>query len=259
MWLPGLDVIRPEQFFFRALAMRSIRRSAVVLAAMMFFVGGDVAFAQQGYSVGFGWLGGDSRAMFRLFGSQGSTRGIGSVSSTVTTLDGQGGYFAAGTLQPFVTDVIPVVGGQPRLTYSGTMGPLPAGGASYGPSALAERVARLESQGEVLGQRRAPVARGALPPDDESAPSAADTLAGDRSTAAEAVDSVASIRRQRAAAQAEAFRVAAGHFRDAAQAEAAGQTALAIYHYKIAAKDGDEAMRQQAAARLQGLQGAERE
>lgn len=240
--------------------MRSIRRSAVVLAAMLFAVGGgSAASAQQGYSVGFGWLGGDSRAMFRLFGSQGSTRGIGSVSSSVTTLNGQGGYFAAGTLRPFVTDVIPVVGGQPRFTYSGAMGPLPAGGASYGPSALAERVARLESQGEVLGQRRAPVAHGALPSDDEGEPSAADTLAGDRSTAAEAVDSIASIRRQRAAAAAEAFRVAAGHFRDAAQAEAAGQTALAIYHYKIAAKDGDEAIRQKAAARLHGLQAGERE
>lgn len=240
--------------------MRWIRRRAVVFVAMLFAVGGgSVASAQQGYSVGFGWLGGDSRAMFRLFGSQGSTRGVGSISSTVTTLDGQGGYFAAGTLQPFVTDVIPVVGGQPRFTYSGTMGPLPAGGASYGPSALAERVARLESQGEVLGERRAPVAHGALPSEDEGESNAADTLATDRSTAAEAVDSVASIRRQRAAAQAEAFRVAAGHFRDAAQAEAAGQTALAIYHYKIAARDGDDAMRQQAAARLQGLQGVKRE
>lgn len=240
-------------------AMQWIRRNATIaLASMIFITACSAASAQQGYSVAFGWPGGDSRAMFRLFGSQGSTRGIGSVSSTVTTLNGQGGYFAAGTLQPFVTDVIPVVGGQPRVTYSGTMGPRPPGGAIYGPSPLAERVARLKSQGEVLGQPPQPRGRSAPPPATEDKPNAADRLANDRSTAAEAVDSIAAIRRQRAAAQIEAFRVAADHFREAAQAEAAGQTALAIYHYKIATKDGNDKIRQQAAARLQTLQAGKR-
>ncbi len=240
---------------------RNLRCAAMAAILCVAFVG--LTFGQQGFSVGFGSLGGNSSTMFNLFGSQGSTRGIGSVSSSVTVLDGHSGYFAAGVIQPFVTDVIPVVGNQPRFTYSGHMGPMLPGrglaGSGYGAwgqSALAERIARLESGGEVVG---APRARSSAPTADASASldgnerSVGDTLVQDRSTATDAVDSITAIRREREAAKADAYRVAADHFAQAARADAEGKSALATYHYKIARRDGDEAIRRQADEQLDVL------
>jgi hypothetical protein len=233
--------------------MQRIRRSVavVVLAAAMSVAFSGAAAAQQGFSVGVGFLGDNSRTMFNLFGSQGATRGIGSVTSTLTTLDGYGGYFAAGSIQPFVTGVVPVVGGQPQFGQSAAFGPA---AAASGQSVLAERIARLEAQGEVIGapsaNRRTPAVVRAAERDEQNV---AAGLAGDRSTAAEAVDSIAAIRRQRAAAKTEAFRVAAEHFAQGVAAENDGKAALAAHFYRIAHRDGDEAVRQQAAIRLNRL------
>ncbi|MEX2186844.1 MAG: hypothetical protein WD875_08630 [Pirellulales bacterium] len=226
--------------------------ATLATAALLCVAFGGAAAGQQGFGVRFGSLGGNSWRMFNLFGSQGSTRGIGAVSSSVTTLDGYNGYFAAGTIRPFVTGVIPVVGDQPRFTYSGAVGPAVA---SSGQSVLAERIARLESSGEVLGRPSVKI-RAATNPDvsiDQGERGVVETLADDRSTAADAVDSIAAIRRQREAAKAEAFRVAADQFAQAARAEAEDKAALAIYHYKIARRDGDEATRRRSQERLDAL------
>jgi hypothetical protein len=182
--------------------------------------------------------------MFNLFGAQGNTRGLGMTSSSVTTLDGHTGYFAAGTLQPFVTGVIPVVGEQRRFLSSQTIGPELAGPPM---STLQDRIARLESRGETLGAKR-PASTTSQTPAEPPSPPASNTLAGDNSTATEPVDSIAAIRRQRQAAIDAANRAAAGHF-----AQAEGKHALAIYHYKIAERDGDKAIRQQARERLEAL------
>lgn len=206
------------------------------------------AMAQPGFSAGIGSIGGDSRSMFNLFGSQGSSRGLGMMSSSVTSMNGQPGYFAAGSLQPFVTGVTPIVGEERRFLSSGHHGPEVAGPPM---TSLSERVARLRERGETLGSRRTePPAP--IPADAKPTP-AQDLIANDRSTAAAPAGSLASIRREREAAKAAGYRVAAEHFAQAAAAERDGKHALAAYHYKIARRDGDEKVRREAQERLDQL------
>lgn len=235
--------------------MRSSGRGSVGAASMacVLFVLTAAANGQQGFSAGFGSVAGDSRAMFDLFGSQGSGRGLGMMSSSVTTLDGRTGYFAAGSLVPFVTGVVPVVGEEQRFLASGRIGPRLAGPPAFGPpvSRLADRIARLESQGETLGARRATPAAVAPARADDAAPPK--LLADDASTAVQAVDSIAAIRRARQAEKEAAFRAAADHLDQGAAAEHAGMAALASYHYKLAQRDGDDATRQRASERLMKL------
>ncbi|RIK80105.1 MAG: hypothetical protein DCC68_11715 [Planctomycetota bacterium] len=229
--------------------MRSSGRERVAAAAMVAVLSAVTAVAngQQGFTAGVGLSGGDSRAMFDLFGSQGSGRGPGMMSSSVTTLDGRTGYFAAGSLVPFVTGVVPVVGEERRILSSGRLGP------PFGPpmSNLADRIARLESQGETLGTRRTRPAAVAPAQGDDVAPPK--LPADDASTAVPAVDSIAAIRRARQAEKEAAFRAAAEHFDRGAGAEREGKAALAAYHYKIAQRDGDDATRKRASERLAKL------
>lgn len=231
--------------------MQTIGRGWVRAAAVacVWVIATAAARGQQGIGAGVGAFGGDARSMFRLFGSQGSGRGLGVMSSSVTTLDGHPGYFAAGSLVPFVTGVVPVVGEERRFLSSGHLGPQLAGPSASG---LADRIARLESQGETLGTRRA---KGAAQPVRDGEAAQAEGRVDDASTAAQAVDSVAALRRARQAAKEAAFRVAADHFERGAAAEREGQQALAAYHYKIAHRDGDEATRRRASERLSALAG----
>jgi hypothetical protein len=205
------------------------------------------ASAQPGFSAGIGSIGNDSRSMFNLFGSQGSSRGLGMMSSSVTSMNGQPGYFAAGTLQPFVTGVTPIVGEERRFLSSGHHAPEVAGPPM---TSLSERVARLRKMGEALGSRRTEPAP--LPAEEKPA-APKDLLANDRSTAAAPAGSLAAIRREREAAKAAGYRVAADHFAQAAAAERDGKHALAAYHYKIARRDGDEKVRRAAQEQLDQL------
>lgn len=222
--------------------------SRVLAAAIVFFTASHRASAQPGFSAGIGSIGGDSRSMFNLFGSHGNSRGLGMMSSSVTSMNGQPGYFAAGTLQPFVTGVTPIVGEERRFLSSGHHAPEVAGPPM---SSLSERVARLREMGETLGSKRteppAPL------PAEEKPAAAKDLIANDRSTAASPADSIAAIRREREAAKAAAYRVAADHFAQAAAAERDGKHALAAYHYKIARRDGDDKVRREAQERLEQL------
>ncbi len=223
------------------------RNGLVVAAALaVFLAASPAAFAQPGFSAGIGSIGNDSRSMFNLFGSQGSTRGLGMMSSSVTALDGHTGYFAAGRLQPFVTGVIPIVGEERRFLSSHYV-PEVAGPPM---SSLAERVARLQEMGETLGERRvipAPLVEGHAG-DEAQRPAEVD-----RSSAAMPADSIAAIRREREAVRAAAFRIAADRLAQGTKAEAAGKAALAANHYKIARRDGDEKTRHEAQARLDKL------
>ena len=230
--------------------MRSSGRGSVGAAsvACALLVLTAAANGQQGFSAGLGAFGADSRAMFDLFGSQGRGRGLGMMGSSVTTLDGRTGYFAAGSLVPFVTGVVPVVGEERRFLSSGRLGPHLAGPPMSG---LAERIARLESQGETLGARRARPAASAPARADEAAPPK--LPADDASTAVQAVDSIAAIRRARQEEKAATFRAAAGHFDQGAAAEREGKNALASYHYKLAERDGDDVTRHRASERLAKL------
>jgi hypothetical protein len=224
--------------------IRPVVRLGIWAATVVFATSGD-ADAQSGASVG-GMLGSDARSMFRLFGSQGSSRGLDSISSSVTTLDGHAGYFAAGRLVPFVTGVVPVVGDQHRFLQSGQLGPY----LDQTPvSTLQDRIARLRSMKESEGANAVPPPIPA-PRAETPAPAARNTIADDRSSATEAVDSIAAIRRQREATLRESYRAAADHFATGAQAEANGKNALAIYHFRIAEKDGDDSIRKQAKERI---------
>jgi hypothetical protein len=234
--------------------VKSKWRTAIVIAATLLLASQDDAHAQQGVRAGNGVFGTNARSMFRLFGSQGSSRGSGVMSSSVTTLDGHPGYFAAGKLQPFVVGVTPVVGEERRFISSSTIGPELAGPPM---SSLQDRVARLESMGETLGQPKPPSNQNAAAFDPSPRPNdavARNHLANDASTATDAVDSIASIRRQREAAKAEAYRIAADHFSQGARAEAEKKPALALYYYKIARRDGDDAIRRQAQVRIAVLE-----
>ena len=63
-------------------------------------------------------------------GSQGSTRSLGGVGSTLTSMPGTAGMLSSGRLTPFVTGVVPVVGSGPP-----TLATLPGNGQVVFPSA----------------------------------------------------------------------------------------------------------------------------
>ncbi len=68
-----------------------------------------------GLSGGFGSFGGGVGGSLGFRFSQGSNRSISSSSASLTTTDGYPGSFSSGVLRPFVTGVIPVVGGYPTI------------------------------------------------------------------------------------------------------------------------------------------------
>jgi hypothetical protein len=218
---------------------------AALVAVCVFSISSGTAIAQSGATAG-GMLGSDAGSMFRLFGSQGNSRGLNSISSSVTTLDGHTGYFAAGRLVPFVTGVVPVVGDQHRFLQTGQLGPYFDRPAM---STVQDRIARLQSEGTAPSSSRDGAALGT----NTGARTLAKQPMADSSTAAEAVDSIAAIRRQREAALAEAYRVAAESFAKGALAATEGKSALAVYHFKIALRDGDETIRRKAAEGLRKL------
>jgi hypothetical protein len=63
-------------------------------------------------------------------GSQGSTRSLGGVGSTLTSMPGTDGMLSSGRLTPFVTGVVPVVGSGPQVIAT-----LPVTGQAVFPSA----------------------------------------------------------------------------------------------------------------------------
>ncbi|MDX1961614.1 MAG: hypothetical protein SFX18_00585 [Pirellulales bacterium] len=112
-----------------------------------------------------GWQvqGNGFRAGFNVFAGQGSSRSNVSQTPMITTLNGYPGYFSATTQRPFVTSVIPVVGGygsgfvQPVVVYPSGQIPWPTGGGQ----AVSPIAAKLE-------RLRAELAAGIPPGDDPS-------------------------------------------------------------------------------------------
>ena len=86
-------------------------------------------------------------------GSQGSTRNLGGVGSTLTTTPGAGGMVSSGRLTPFVTGVIPVVGSGHAAAMPGqgfVPSAPPATQLSAPSRAPANRAARLSSPAVVV-------------------------------------------------------------------------------------------------------------
>jgi hypothetical protein len=207
---------------------------------------------------GFSFTGGGPHGAFRLAGNQGSTRGLSSTTSSVTVMDGHSGYFAAGTLRPFVTDVIPVVGDQPGDGQSGVGGNFLSLPSLVGPgrSVLGERLSRLRDSGQTVGESsqqrdfdRA-VQRQLESTTNEADPRRETTVAASTSSASAAVDSLADIRRQKSVAAQAAVVKAQNHYDLGVAALGRGEAALARYHLKIAEKYADAALRPKVAERL---------
>lgn len=139
---------------------------------------------------------------FGITASQGSTRSLGSQSGSVTLMNGGTGFVSDASLRPFVTSVIPVVGGfaggaQPQFSFPG---PAPAV-APFGTSALGERLFRAS---ETPGPRDRSAGSNpgtqevlAAAPQDEFA---RDLTVARQSTAGQPATGVAELRAQQAAA-----------------------------------------------------------
>ena len=187
---------------------------------------------------------------FSLSGGQRSTRRSGSVATSVTVLNGQTGFFAAGVIRPWVTGVIPIVGGQPSVGQ--IVSRLPGRPAASNP--LYERLARLQAEKDnprrsstaTRSSGRRPTHRAAQASDvhkqrlDEAA----------ASSAGQATAGLAEIRVQKAAQAAAIARRVTENFEKGSQAQRDGKLALARNYYRLAAREAAGAMRQEIATRL---------
>jgi hypothetical protein len=139
-----------------------------------------------GLSGGFGFGGGGMSGGFGFTAGQGYSSSSGSTSGSITTMNGAPGFLFDGTLTPFVTQIIPVVGDR-------------------GPTVVSPLALKLQQAGGVQGLR--PPLR--LPEQRESSASARDErpargsgstgIGGGGSTAERGDFSVAAIRRQQLA------------------------------------------------------------
>jgi hypothetical protein len=221
-------------------------------------VGGDIRFRQGGAGgvvpgvgganqagpagFGFGILGGDANLFFNFSASQGSRRGRSSVTPSVTTLNGGTGFFFDGVQRPFVTGVVPIVGG--------------GGGAAAGP--IEQRLSRLREQGATPG---APApdgnrqASGATdPPETPASDDFSSQLGAARSsTAGQAPGSLADIHRRRQAESAAQQRDASALFEQGKQAEAKSEAAVARNYYRRAMAADNGTLRGEIQTRLRSL------
>jgi hypothetical protein len=205
---------------------------------------------------GFGGFGGGMGFNFGLSAGQGSTRTNSVVAPTLVIPNGGTGGLFSGSVTPFVTAVVPVVGGAPSVTSVMPAVPMmPAPQTSVSP--LQERIERLQQQGTAT-PRATPAERGmpdAGRQDDaplvlnggkaaDGAPAATRTVSGAAadSSANHGDISVAEIRRQQAAEDAARQEEIAIRLEKARGYEEAGKPGLAKIYY------------QQAAARAEGEQ-----
>ena len=156
------------------------------------------------FGVGMAWLltaPAVAFAQLRVSAAQGSTRSLQSQSSSLTTMQGAPGFISAGTIRPFVTGLVPVVGG-----YGGAAAPVYGPGPlmpvyAPGPSMVQDRIARLRQQGVRLSAR-SKNEFGHAPPRPATTPKPGNFssrfAAAQKSTAAQPAESIASIRRRQA-------------------------------------------------------------
>jgi len=237
---------------------------------------GGLAFRQNGFGstipafggfdpgsaarMGFAVRGNGGGMFFNLEAAHGSDRSIVSQTPMVVVPNGGGGFFSDSSQTPFVTGIIPVVGGfDPRSVY-------PAAPATV-TSPLRERLARI-AQGERSGSSGASAGgasgTGASGHDEalriaDDAPLDLQLQAARQSTAGRADTSVAEIRRQRAAQvsadEAKRNDEAAELARKGQEAEADGQLGVAKIFYRQAASRASGETRQELLARLKRLEG----
>lgn len=204
---------------------------------------------------------------FNMLAGQGSTRSNTVTAPTIVIPNGGTGSIFSGSIRPFVTGVIPVVG---NAQY-GPMMPMMAPQPSVSP--LAERVAQLQQQqaatqaaagaapGPVPAVQPAPPARGDRPLVINGGPLAAQAPAGRSATSASDNDStanhgdlsVAEIRRQQAARDATQLEEIQARIEKARGLEETGKPGQAKIYYQQAATRADGELKKQLLEKIRSL------
>jgi hypothetical protein len=229
--------------------------------------GGYDPGANAGFGIG-GVTGGGLGFNFNWLGSQGSNRSHVMEAPTIVIPNGGSGSLFSGSVVPFVTGVVPVVGNAPL----GSVVPVTVPQTSVSP--LQERLERLRQQ-EALAQanpeiapRPAPAARDEIPFRDDAplvlggnaaADAAADggqgptTRSAAGSTANHGDLSVAEIRRQQELEDAARQQEILVKIEQARGYEQAGKAGVAKIYYQQAADQADGEMKQKLLAKIRSL------
>jgi hypothetical protein len=196
---------------------------------------------------------------FNLLGGQGSTRSQTVTAPTIVVPNGGSGSIFSGSVRPFVTGVIPVVGNAP-------FGPMPPMLPRSSVSPVAARVAQLQQQ-QAATQAAADAGLAPVP----AAPAAIEAIAADAAIAAEAARpvtratastanhgdlSVAEIRRQQAVEDAALLEEIQVRMEKARGCEEAGKLGLAKIYYQQAATRARGDLKQQLLDKLRALDAA---
>jgi hypothetical protein len=217
-----------------------------------------------GATLGFGFRGPGFSGSMNIGAAQGSTRGMSSTAGSVTVPNGGMGSISDLTLVPFVTSVVPVVGGavDQSIPHFGMIGPSNSIPKS---SLFDERIARLKG-----GETPTPISSGsssnggaASGGQSNSSISSADTAkdpqtqllasAQQSSAGQSGGGSIAEIRRKQAAEDAKLNQEIQSLFDQARAAKAAGKTGVAKIYYEQAARRATGAQKEEALAAIRAL------
>jgi hypothetical protein len=201
--------------------------------------GADARFGMQ--------FGGPLGMGFNLLGGQGSTRSNTVTAPTIVVPNGGSGSIFSGSVRPFVTGVIPVVGNAP-------FGPMPPMLPQSAVSPVAARVAQLQQQ---QAATQAAVDAGLAPVPAAPAAIVADAARpvtpATASTANHGDLSVAEIRRQQAVEDAALLEEIQVRLEKARGCEEAGNLGLAKIYYQQAATRARGELKQQLLDKLRAL------
>ncbi len=218
---------------------------------------------QQGDANTFGFGVNSGRGGFNLGigASQGSSDFLVAQAISVTTMDGEPASASFGSLRPFVTSIVPVVGGLgggPQLGIP--FAPPPVG--PFGTSVLAERLSR-------LGERPAPPIHSTAAPQDAGKPQHAvenavgnvahdqatrQLVAARQSTTGQPAASIAEIRAQQAAADQAAETELRGILAQAQEAQSLGKPNVARIYYQQLSRRAHGELKQQALDALKDIE-----
>jgi hypothetical protein len=217
-----------------------------------------------GATLGFGFQGPGFSGSMNIGAAQGSTRGMSSTAGSVTVPNGGMGSISDLTLVPFVTSVVPVVGGavDQSIPHFGMIAPANTGSRS---SLFDERIARLSG-----GEKPTPISSSSSSTGDapgsgrmNSSSSSADpakdpqtqllATAQQSSAGQSGGGSIAEIRRKQAAEDAKLNQEIQSLFDQARAAKAAGKTGVAKIYYEQAARKATGAQKEEALAAIRAL------
>jgi hypothetical protein len=202
--------------------------------------GADARFGMQ--------FGGPLGLGFNMLAGQGSTRSNTVTAPTIVIPNGGTGSLFSGSIRPFVTGVIPVVGNAP-------IGPMLPMAPQSSVSPLAARVAQLQQQ-QAATQAAADAGLAPAPVEADAAIAADAARPATRaapSTANHGDLSVAEIRRQQAAEDAALLEEIQVRIEKARGLEEAGKPALAKIYYQQAATRASGELKKQLQDKLRAL------